>query len=163
MKAVSRGSCHAPGPAFPHGPLPRYIADPLALSPESILGDCMERRAPGQAMELPEPDRPGYPSESHRPRALQRHHTIQSSDDAYVRPVQARSAFTLVQLCALFYPSPAQLGIGVSWVGVRPLTDQYPVFLQSNPSQQCPTLYCNPTRVCFQLCLKQDSVPTSEH
>lgn len=111
-------------------------------------------------MELPEPDRPGYPSESHRPRALQRHHTIQSSDDAYVRPVRVRSAFTRVQLCALLsYPSPAQLGIGVSWVGVtvRPQTDQYPVFLQ------CPTLHRSPTRVRFQLCLKQDSVPASEH
>lgn len=55
----------------------------------------MERRAPGQAMELPEPDRPGYPSESHRPRALQRHHTIQSSDDAYVQ-LETLSGMSLV-------------------------------------------------------------------
>lgn len=41
-------------------------------------------------MELPDHNGLGYParpsaSDHHRPRTLQRHHTIQSSDDAYVR------------------------------------------------------------------------------
>ncbi|XP_057603800.1 serine/threonine-protein kinase SIK3 isoform X2 [Hippopotamus amphibius kiboko] len=59
-------------------------------SRESVLGNCMERSSPGQAMELPDHNGLGYPahssvSEHHRPRALQRHHTIQNSDDAYVQ------------------------------------------------------------------------------
>ncbi|KAM9080615.1 serine/threonine-protein kinase SIK3 isoform 3-T3 [Megaptera novaeangliae] len=59
-------------------------------SRESVLGNCMDRSSPGQAMELPDHNGLGYPahpsvSEHHRPRTLQRHHTIQNSDDAYVQ------------------------------------------------------------------------------
>nr|XP_023500640.1 serine/threonine-protein kinase SIK3 isoform X6 [Equus caballus] len=57
---------------------------------ESVIGNCMDRSSPGQAMELPDHNGLGYParpsvSEHHRPRTLQRHHTIQNSDDAYVQ------------------------------------------------------------------------------
>lgn len=56
---------------------------------ESVIGNCMERSSPGQAMELPDHNGLGYParplvSEHLRSRTLQRHHTIQNSDDAYV-------------------------------------------------------------------------------
>lgn len=59
-------------------------------SRESVLGNCMDRSSPGQAMELPDHNGLGYPahpsaSEHQRPRTLQRHHTIQNSDDAYVQ------------------------------------------------------------------------------
>ncbi|KAM9768012.1 serine/threonine-protein kinase SIK3 isoform 4-T4 [Dama dama] len=59
-------------------------------SRESILGNCMDRNSPGQAMELPDHNGLGYPthpsvSEHQRTRTLQRHHTIQNSDDAYVQ------------------------------------------------------------------------------
>uniref|UniRef100_A0A4W2BV42 non-specific serine/threonine protein kinase n=1 Tax=Bos indicus x Bos taurus TaxID=30522 RepID=A0A4W2BV42_BOBOX len=59
-------------------------------SRESVLGKCMDRSSPGQAMELPDHNGLGYPahpsvSEHQRPRTLQRHHTIQNSDDAYVQ------------------------------------------------------------------------------
>ncbi|XP_055279050.1 serine/threonine-protein kinase SIK3 isoform X4 [Moschus berezovskii] len=59
-------------------------------SRESVLGNCMDRNSPGQAMELPDHNGLGYPahpsvSEHQRPRTLQRHHTIQNSDDAYVQ------------------------------------------------------------------------------
>ncbi|XP_054448268.1 serine/threonine-protein kinase SIK3 isoform X3 [Pteronotus mesoamericanus] len=57
---------------------------------ESVIGNCLDRSSPGQAMELPDHNGLGYParpsvSEHHRPRTLQRHHTIQNSDDAYVQ------------------------------------------------------------------------------
>lgn len=60
-----------------------------SVSSESVIGNCMDRSSPGQAMELPDHNGLGYPghpsvSEHHRPRTLQRHHTIQNSDDAYV-------------------------------------------------------------------------------
>ncbi|NXO27349.1 SIK3 kinase, partial [Cisticola juncidis] len=59
-------------------------------SRESIVGNCMDRSSPGQAMQVPDHNGLGYPvrpspSEHPRPRALQRHHTIQNSDDAYVQ------------------------------------------------------------------------------
>ncbi|XP_032724455.1 serine/threonine-protein kinase SIK3 isoform X5 [Lontra canadensis] len=59
-------------------------------SRESVIGNCMDRSSPGQAMELPDHNGLGYPtrpsvSEHQRPRTLQRHHTIQNSDDAYVQ------------------------------------------------------------------------------
>ncbi|XP_054448271.1 serine/threonine-protein kinase SIK3 isoform X6 [Pteronotus mesoamericanus] len=59
-------------------------------SRESVIGNCLDRSSPGQAMELPDHNGLGYParpsvSEHHRPRTLQRHHTIQNSDDAYVQ------------------------------------------------------------------------------
>ncbi|KAM5319182.1 serine/threonine-protein kinase SIK3 isoform 6-T6 [Glossophaga mutica] len=59
-------------------------------SRESVIGNCMDRNSPGQAMELPDHNGLGYSahpsvSEHHRPRTLQRHHTIQNSDDAYVQ------------------------------------------------------------------------------
>lgn len=62
---------------------------------ESIVGNCMDRSSPGQAIQVPDHNGLGYParpasSEHPRPRTLQRHHTIQNSDDAYVglkRPV----------------------------------------------------------------------------
>ncbi|NXX99357.1 SIK3 kinase, partial [Centropus bengalensis] len=59
-------------------------------SRESIVGNCMDRSSPSQAMQVPDHNGLGYPvrpapSEHPRPRALQRHHTIQNSDDAYVQ------------------------------------------------------------------------------
>ncbi|XP_074383894.1 serine/threonine-protein kinase SIK3 isoform X3 [Zonotrichia albicollis] len=59
-------------------------------SRESIVGNCMDRSSPGQAMQVPDHNGLGYPvrpssSEHPRPRSLQRHHTIQNSDDAYVQ------------------------------------------------------------------------------
>ncbi|XP_075765647.1 serine/threonine-protein kinase SIK3 isoform X2 [Pelodiscus sinensis] len=59
-------------------------------SRESIVGNCMDRSSPGQAMEMPDHNGLAYSSrpastEHHRPRTLQRHHTIQNSDDAYVQ------------------------------------------------------------------------------
>ncbi|XP_045750931.1 serine/threonine-protein kinase SIK3 isoform X4 [Mirounga angustirostris] len=59
-------------------------------SQESVIGSCMDRSSPGEVMELPDHNGLGYPtrpsvSEHHRPRTLQRHHTIQNSDDAYVQ------------------------------------------------------------------------------
>ncbi|XP_054147391.1 serine/threonine-protein kinase SIK3 isoform X4 [Melozone crissalis] len=59
-------------------------------SRESIVGNCMDRSSPGQAMQVPDHNGLGYPvrpssSEHPRPRGLQRHHTIQNSDDAYVQ------------------------------------------------------------------------------
>ncbi|KAJ7423635.1 Serine/threonine-protein kinase SIK3 [Pitangus sulphuratus] len=59
-------------------------------SRESIVGNCLDRSSPGQAMQLPDHNGLGYPvrppsSEHPRPRTLQRHHTIQNSDDAYVQ------------------------------------------------------------------------------
>lgn len=65
---------------------------------ESIVGNCMDRSSPGQAMQVPDHNGLGYPArpaagEHPRPRTLQRHHTIQNSDDAYVsrkRPVPSR-------------------------------------------------------------------------
>jgi len=61
-----------------------------SVSSESVIGSCMDRSSPGQVMELPDHNGLGYPtrpsvSEHHRPRTLQRHHTIQNSDDAYVQ------------------------------------------------------------------------------
>ncbi|NXL53977.1 SIK3 kinase, partial [Podilymbus podiceps] len=57
---------------------------------ESVVGNCMDRSSPGQALPVPDHNGLGYParpasSEHPRPRALQRHHTIQNSDDAYVQ------------------------------------------------------------------------------
>ncbi|NWY68171.1 SIK3 kinase, partial [Erithacus rubecula] len=58
-------------------------------SRESIVGNCMDRSSPGQAMQVPDHNGLGYPmrpsSGEQRPRSLQRHHTIQNSDDAYVQ------------------------------------------------------------------------------
>ncbi|NXA56153.1 SIK3 kinase, partial [Nothocercus julius] len=59
-------------------------------SRESIVANCMDRSSPGQAMQVPDHNGLGYParpaaSEHPRPRTLQRHHTIQNSDDAYVQ------------------------------------------------------------------------------
>ncbi|KAM6172267.1 serine/threonine-protein kinase SIK3 isoform 3-T3 [Erethizon dorsatum] len=72
---------HQPAAAFSRNKVP---------SRESVIGNCMDRSSPGQAMELPDHNGLGYParpsvSEHHRPRTLQRHHTIQNSDDAYVQ------------------------------------------------------------------------------
>uniref|UniRef100_H0XJS9 Serine/threonine-protein kinase SIK3 n=1 Tax=Otolemur garnettii TaxID=30611 RepID=H0XJS9_OTOGA len=72
---------HQPAAAFSRNKVP---------SRESVIGNCMDRSSPGQAMELPGHNGFGYPArpsvhEHHRPRTLQRHHTIQNSDDAYVQ------------------------------------------------------------------------------
>ncbi|XP_076968940.1 serine/threonine-protein kinase SIK3 isoform X4 [Tamandua tetradactyla] len=72
---------HQPAAAFSRNKVP---------SRESVIGNCMDRSSPGQVMELPDHNGLGYPvrhsvSEHHRPRTLQRHHTIQNSDDAYVQ------------------------------------------------------------------------------
>uniref|UniRef100_A0A8C8AAM6 non-specific serine/threonine protein kinase n=1 Tax=Otus sunia TaxID=257818 RepID=A0A8C8AAM6_9STRI len=72
---------HPPAAAFGRNKVP---------SRESIVGNCMDRSSPGQAMQVPDHNGLGYParpaaSEHPRPRTLQRHHTIQNSDDAYVQ------------------------------------------------------------------------------
>ncbi|PNI66136.1 SIK3 isoform 1 [Pan troglodytes] len=72
---------HQPTAAFSKNQVP---------SREPVIGNCMDRSSPGQAVELPDHNGLGYPArpsvhEHHRPRALQRHHTIQNSDDAYVQ------------------------------------------------------------------------------
>ncbi|KAI2562956.1 SIK family kinase 3 [Homo sapiens] len=72
---------HQPTAAFSKNKVP---------SREPVIGNCMDRSSPGQAVELPDHNGLGYPArpsvhEHHRPRALQRHHTIQNSDDAYVQ------------------------------------------------------------------------------
>uniref|UniRef100_A0A7M4DWM2 non-specific serine/threonine protein kinase n=2 Tax=Crocodylus porosus TaxID=8502 RepID=A0A7M4DWM2_CROPO len=59
-------------------------------SRESVVGNCLERSSPAQAMEMPDHNGLSYSarptaSEHPRPRTLQRHHTIQNSDDAYVQ------------------------------------------------------------------------------
>lgn len=74
-----------------------FSSSVVLLSPqESIVGNCMDRSSPGQAMQVPDHNGLGYParpasSEHPRPRTLQRHHTIQNSDDAYVGLGAARS------------------------------------------------------------------------
>ncbi|KAK7800286.1 hypothetical protein U0070_017432 [Myodes glareolus] len=72
---------HQPAATFSRNKVP---------SRESVIGNCMDRSSPGQAMELPDHNGLGYPSrpsvsEPLRSRTLQRHHTIQNSDDAYVQ------------------------------------------------------------------------------
>ncbi|XP_030685284.1 serine/threonine-protein kinase SIK3 isoform X6 [Nomascus leucogenys] len=72
---------HQPTAAFSKNKVP---------SREPVIGNCMDRSSPGQAAELPDHNGLGYPArpsvhEHHRPRTLQRHHTIQNSDDAYVQ------------------------------------------------------------------------------
>ncbi|XP_065425152.1 serine/threonine-protein kinase SIK3 isoform X8 [Chrysemys picta bellii] len=72
---------HQPATGFSRNKVP---------SRESIVGNCMDRSSPGQAMEMPNHNGLGYSArpasiEHHRPRTLQRHHTIQNSDDAYVQ------------------------------------------------------------------------------
>ncbi|NXP80039.1 SIK3 kinase, partial [Ramphastos sulfuratus] len=72
---------HQPAPAFSRSKVP---------SRESIVGNCLDRSSPGQAMQVPDHNGLGYPArppcgEQARPRGLQRHHTIQNSDDAYVQ------------------------------------------------------------------------------
>ncbi|KAF1616013.1 UNVERIFIED_CONTAM: Serine/threonine-protein kinase SIK3, partial [Eudyptes robustus] len=72
---------HQPAAGFSRNKVP---------SRESIVGNCMDRSSPGQAMQVPDHNGLGYPvrpasSEHPRPRTLQRHHTIQNSDDAYVQ------------------------------------------------------------------------------
>ncbi|XP_030744241.1 serine/threonine-protein kinase SIK3 isoform X1 [Echinops telfairi] len=71
---------HQPTAAFSRSKVP---------SRESVIGQ-MDRSSPGQAMALPDHNGLGYPArpsggEHHRSRTLQRHHTIQGSDDAYVQ------------------------------------------------------------------------------
>ncbi|XP_034610597.1 serine/threonine-protein kinase SIK3 isoform X2 [Trachemys scripta elegans] len=72
---------HQPATGFSRNKVP---------SRDSIVGNCMDRSSPGQAMEMPNHNGLGYSArpastEHHRPRTLQRHHTIQNSDDAYVQ------------------------------------------------------------------------------
>ncbi|NXU47275.1 SIK3 kinase, partial [Turnix velox] len=72
---------HQPAAAFSRSKVP---------SRESIVGNCLDRSSPGQAMQVPDHNGLGYPtrpssSEQPRPRSLQRHHTIHNSDDAYVQ------------------------------------------------------------------------------
>nr|XP_019569185.1 PREDICTED: serine/threonine-protein kinase SIK3 isoform X2 [Rhinolophus sinicus] len=74
---------------YRHQPTATFSRNKVS-SRESVIGNCMDRSSPGQAMELPDHNGLGYPirpsvSEHHRPRTLQRHHTIQNSDDAYVQ------------------------------------------------------------------------------
>ncbi|KAK2497800.1 hypothetical protein MC885_000452 [Smutsia gigantea] len=74
---------------FRHQPAAAFSRNKVS-SRESVVGNCRDRSSPGQAVGLPDHNGLGYParasvSEHHRPRALQRHHTIQNSDDAYVQ------------------------------------------------------------------------------
>ncbi|KAM5226992.1 serine/threonine-protein kinase SIK3 isoform 3-T3 [Hipposideros larvatus] len=74
---------------YRHQPTATFSRNKVS-SRESVIGNCMDRSSPGQAMELPDHNGLGYPArpsvnEHHRPRTLQRHHTIQNSDDAYVQ------------------------------------------------------------------------------
>ncbi|XP_072585842.1 serine/threonine-protein kinase SIK3 isoform X6 [Vulpes vulpes] len=74
---------------YRHQPAAAFSRNKVS-SRESVIGNCMDRSSPGQAMELPDRNGLGYPArppvnEHHRPRTLQRHHTIQNSDDAYVQ------------------------------------------------------------------------------
>lgn len=112
------------------GPLTLFCC----VSSESVMGNCMDRSSPGQAMELPDHNGLGYPTrpsvnEHHRPRTLQRHHTIQNSDDAYVcwPLLLLRSGILLVptlpavlwgHLCPSILPSqnPASLGTMQAWL-----------------------------------------------
>uniref|UniRef100_A0A8C6GYI4 Serine/threonine-protein kinase SIK3 n=1 Tax=Mus spicilegus TaxID=10103 RepID=A0A8C6GYI4_MUSSI len=75
---------------YGHQPTATTFSRNKVPSRESVLGNCLERSSPGQAMELPDHNGLGYPvrplvSEHLRSRTLQRHHTIQNSDDAYVQ------------------------------------------------------------------------------
>uniref|UniRef100_A0A2K5KEX1 Serine/threonine-protein kinase SIK3 n=3 Tax=Colobus angolensis palliatus TaxID=336983 RepID=A0A2K5KEX1_COLAP len=74
---------------YGHQPIVAFSKNKVP-SREPVIGNCMDRSSPGQAVELPDHNGLGYPArpsvhEHHRPRALQRHHTIQNSDDAYVQ------------------------------------------------------------------------------
>ncbi|KAF5921198.1 hypothetical protein HPG69_018598 [Diceros bicornis minor] len=74
---------------YRHQPTAAFSRNKVS-SRESVIGNCMDRSSPGQAMGLPDHNGLGYPTrpsvnEHHRPRTLQRHHTIQNSDDAYVQ------------------------------------------------------------------------------
>lgn len=74
---------------YQHQPTAAFSRNKVT-SRESVRGSCMEGSSPGPAMELPDHNGLGYPArppggEHHRPRTLQRHHTIQNSDDAYVQ------------------------------------------------------------------------------
>lgn len=91
----------------------------LSGFPESIVGNCMDRSSPGQAMQVPDHNGLGYPvrapsSEQPRPRSLQRHHTIQNSDDAYVGAsacqlrVLAQPSLALATRGSAHTPSPAR-------------------------------------------------------
>lgn len=53
-------------------------------SPDAMVTSGMGRSSPGEAVEMPAAGGPGASAAPHRPRPLQRHHTIQNSDDAYV-------------------------------------------------------------------------------
>ncbi|XP_043936903.1 serine/threonine-protein kinase SIK3 [Protopterus annectens] len=70
-------------------------------SKELVAGDLVDRRPAGQAMEMPEHSGVSYSprptnSEHHqRTRTLQRHHTIQTSDDAYVQ-IDSMSGMSLI-------------------------------------------------------------------
>ncbi|XP_036180122.1 serine/threonine-protein kinase SIK3 isoform X1 [Myotis myotis] len=74
---------------YQHQPTAAFSRNKVT-SRESVRGSCMEGSSPGPAMELPDHNGLGYPArppggEHHRSRTLQRHHTIQNSDDAYVQ------------------------------------------------------------------------------
>ncbi|XP_054032012.1 serine/threonine-protein kinase SIK3 isoform X2 [Dryobates pubescens] len=75
---------------YRHQPPAAAFSRSKVPSRESIVGNCLDRSSPGQAMQVPDHNGLGYParppsSEHPRPRSLQRHHTIQNSDDAYVQ------------------------------------------------------------------------------
>ncbi|XP_036076829.1 serine/threonine-protein kinase SIK3 isoform X2 [Rousettus aegyptiacus] len=74
---------------YRHQPAAAFSRNKVS-SRESVIGNCMDRSSTRQALELPDHNGLGYPArpsvnEHHRPRTLQRHHTIQNSDDAYVQ------------------------------------------------------------------------------
>ncbi|XP_038609312.1 LOW QUALITY PROTEIN: serine/threonine-protein kinase SIK3 [Tachyglossus aculeatus] len=84
------GAAQDPGPRHFHQQPAIAFGRSKVPSRESVVGNCLDRNPPSPAMELPDVNGSGYPtrpaaSHHHRPRTLQRHHTIQSGGDAYVQ------------------------------------------------------------------------------
>uniref|UniRef100_A0A452T8P2 Serine/threonine-protein kinase SIK3 n=1 Tax=Ursus maritimus TaxID=29073 RepID=A0A452T8P2_URSMA len=110
---------------YRHQPTAAFSRNKVS-SRESVIGNCMDRSSPGQAMELPDHNGLGYPtrpsvSEHHRPRTLQRHHTIQNSDDAYLEfrpgwPAPRGSDFSSSSLPLAHLPPPPPGSLQISHV-----------------------------------------------
>ncbi|XP_069470594.1 serine/threonine-protein kinase SIK3 isoform X3 [Ambystoma mexicanum] len=77
-------------PHYRHPPSPGFGRNKTPSRESVATGNCLERGASGQAMEVPDHNGVVYSprsstSDHPRTRTLQRHHTIQTSDDAYVQ------------------------------------------------------------------------------
>ncbi|XP_069081067.1 serine/threonine-protein kinase SIK3 isoform X3 [Pleurodeles waltl] len=75
---------------YRHSPVPGFGRNKTPSRESDHIANCLDRGGPGQVMEMPDHNGIGYPprsssSDHPRTRTLQRHHTIQSSDDAYVQ------------------------------------------------------------------------------